>query len=390
MSESADRTALDTLVAPPAHRAANDGPTDLYSDAAFGAGSLAIVEAAHLPARTQAVREGDVLVSRPTVRARRAWIVAASPREKAATLDRLILRSDEFDPRYLRQLLVSNEFHLHVRRAVSERFAARARMTSVVLARIGIPRPYTDAQARIASVIDEADTLRAKRAPTFLHLDALGYAIFENMFSRTAPQVREWPLLPLTSLCVVPPGTGIAKVTTAPGQWLVVQADAVLCGQLQVLDRKYVDLDRASAARFSIEDGDVLLTQSGAWPAELGRAAIANPGPALRAHHARLFKLRLDPDQVLPEYACYWLASGESRQSIGGIARRTGGRFSISARRLAALRMRVPPLDLQHAFVQQLVGRDQLRERAAASTRALDELLSVLRDRAFRGELTVS
>jgi type I restriction enzyme S subunit len=387
--DRAPETSISRLAVQPAHVRPADGLVDLYDDSAFATGVPAIIAATLLPARVQAVEPGDVLISRSIAASRRAWIVTASPRPKAATLDWLIMRSRDFESRYLRQLLVSNAFHLHVRRATQSRPPARTRLTKALLAGIAIPCPPVDEQARIAAVVDRADAMRARRAATFVHLETLGYALFEDMFGEAARPAHGWPLEPFASLCVVPPSVGIAKAATAPGQWLAMQADAVASGQLQAVARKYVDLDRESAARYGIEDGDVLLIQSGAWPNELGRAAIANPGPALWAYHARLFRLRFNPALVLPEYACYWLASREARHAIGGIVRRAGARFSIPVRLLGRVRMRVPPIELQQVFVRHLARRDALRARAAASARSLDELLSVLRDRAFRGELAL-
>jgi hypothetical protein len=147
---------------------------DLYSLAAFGRGQAEAVQRAQLAKSAQRLQAGDVLVSRAVSQPRRAWAVTAvEGRVAVASNEWLVLRpgDHELDPAYLRQLLVSNEFHLRFTQALG---AARyANPTSARLCALELPVPPRLQQQDIARVLDSADALRARRRRAMTALEEL-------------------------------------------------------------------------------------------------------------------------------------------------------------------------------------------------------------------------
>jgi len=168
---------LDSAREPAA--AGGDGEAfDLYDLAAFGRGEALAVRGPDAPARSRRVQPGDVLMSRATAAPRRAWVVAErAGRIPLASGEWLVLRPRAHDPAYLRQLVVSNEFHLRFAHASGG--AAQATARSVRLRAITLPVPPPARQQAIARVLDLADALRLTRRRALAALGEL-VALFQT------------------------------------------------------------------------------------------------------------------------------------------------------------------------------------------------------------------
>jgi hypothetical protein len=151
------------------------GTFDLYNVAAFGRGRPDAVSGAQLPQSVQYLRPGDVLMSRASAEPRRAWAVPAGGggRVAVASGEWLLLRADsaDHDPAYLRQLLVSNEFHLRFTQALGA--AKQASPRSARLCALELPAPPRAQQQAIARVLDLADALRMRRRRAMAALEEL-------------------------------------------------------------------------------------------------------------------------------------------------------------------------------------------------------------------------
>jgi type I restriction enzyme S subunit len=151
---------------------------EVYDFAAFGRGEAAAVCGPDAPARSRRVQPGDVLVSRATSAPRRAWVVAErAGRIPLASSEWLVLRPSRHDPAYLRQLLVSNAFHLRFMSAVGA--AAHANPRCARLRAIALPVPPQARQQAIARVLDLADALRLHRRRALGALEELA-ALFQT------------------------------------------------------------------------------------------------------------------------------------------------------------------------------------------------------------------
>ena len=135
-------------------------------------------------------RDGDVLAAKITPCWENGKVGQARLDHKfgvGSTEFHVLRPNDALDPRYL----------LHFLRQPSVRIDGELRMTGsagqrrvpvAFLQNLQIRLPPLPEQRRLASILDHADALRAKRRQVLAHLDSLTQSIFNDMFGG-----RTWP-----------------------------------------------------------------------------------------------------------------------------------------------------------------------------------------------------
>jgi len=379
---STDGTTLGALLAPAAPWQIDAiGEVDYYDMESFVRAEPRTRSAGTVPADAHYVLPGDVLVSTRPSGPRRAWVVGEQRgRPQVASVDWLALRSDALDPAYARQLFVSNEFELACRRLVPSR-RRRGATQSVRLANVSIALPGKLFQTAAARVMDRADALRGERAVVVERGRELAQSLFDEQFGAAAHT-----LAPLASLLSDAPCRGADVSLDARGRFAVIRAADMIDGEVNLVSARYVSQSDAELARTALVDGDVLLARE---PGRIEvRVAIARPGDALWFMHAKLWRLRADVTQVMPEYLRAWLMSATGQRALAQAWLASGARQPV-AQRLAGIAIPLPPIEAQQQFAERLHAAERLTGSVMASAQRLDALLGTLRDLAFRGELLV-
>ena len=109
-------------------------------------------------------------------------------------------------------------------------------------------------------------------------------------------------------------------------------------------------------AQYRLLPYDVLMTEGGD-PDKLGRGAIIHEPPENCIHQNHIFRVRLDCNQVVPEFMEQYLKQQKAKRYFLGCAKQTTGIASINMTQLKALPVLVPPIELQiqyKLFVKQL------------------------------------
>jgi len=376
---------LEVLIAPPQPWQPDaGGEADYHDMEGFARAEPRVCAAGAVPADAQCVFPGDVLVSMRASAPRRAWVVGdARGRPQAASAEWLILRGDDLDPAYARQLFVSNAFELACRARVPNRRSRQPRGAD--LGAIAIALPTRPMQVAAARVMDHADTLRRRRAVVVERGRELAQALFVEQFGGSA-QTTFAPAQ-LSTLLSEPPCRGAEVPLAARGRFPVIRVDDLYDGEVSLADARYVSRSDAALARTALADGDVLLAHE-PGRTEM-RVAIARPGDAVWFMHAKLWRLRLDTARALPEYLRAWLRSAPGQRSLAEAWRSPGARVPMT-QRLADMAVPLPPIEAQRQFAQRLNAADRLVGRLLVSSERFDALLGALRDLAFRGELQLA
>ncbi|WP_096786869.1 restriction endonuclease subunit S [Rhodobacter sp. CZR27] len=223
-----------------------------------------------------------------------------------------------------------------------------------------IPLPSLEEQKRIAAILDQADALRRLRARALDRINALGQAIFNEMFGDPVINEHGLPTLPLKEVVKVSSGHGlIAKdmqggcvpvyggngitgwhdVPTHPADTIVIGRVGVYCGAVHVTDRPSWITDNALAVKKLIEIDTTFLA----------------------------FSLRL---ANLNQYA------GKAAQPL------------VSGSRIYPVHIRVPALPDQETFSQRIAACDGVTASLRAALINADRLFAALQHRAFIGELS--
>ena len=166
---------------------------------------------------------------------------------------------------------------------------------------IAIPLPPLPDQHRLAAILDAADALRAKRRAALAKLDALGRAVFLEMFGEPVGNERGWPEARLADLADIV--SGVTKGQRFNGKPTVfvpyMRVANVQDGHVDLAEVKTIEALESDAQKYRLQIGDILLTEGGD-PDKLGRGAIWHGEIETCIHQNHIFRVRLTSDQVIP------------------------------------------------------------------------------------------
>jgi len=156
---------------------------------------------------------------------------------------------------------------------------------------------------------------------------------------------------------------------------------------------KYCELAEADLRRIELEAGDLLFVRTNGSRDLVGRCAVFDAKPKLRAigFASYLIRVRLDQRRALPQYLAYFLNSTNGRSELNQRRRTSAGQFNINSENLRSIPFPVPSISDQERLL------DELRQREAQATQLVREFEgtiaegtfvreSILRE-AFAGEL---
>ena len=254
---------------------------------------------------------------------------------------------------------------------------------------VTIPVPRIEEQRRIATVLDAADELRAKRREALAKLDTRTQAIFIDMFGDPVTNPKQWPAeRTLADVSEIRSGitkgrkTGDVPLTDVP--YLAVAN--VQDGHLKLDGIKAIAATATELERYALRAGDVVLTEGGD-PDKLGRGTVwqGELDPCIHQNH--VFRVRVTDRNLTPEYISLLLGSQRGKRYFLRMAKQTTGIASINMSQLRGFPLLQPPLELQHRFLDRVATVEKVAERGLEASRIVDALFSSLQQRAFRGEL---
>lgn len=342
------------------------------------------VECENAPSRArQLVQTGDILVStvRPNLNG-----VAKVPDEldgAIASTGFCVLRPNRelLDRNFLFQWVKSTMFIGEmVRLATGASYPAVS--DRIVLAS-SIPLPPLSEQHRIAAILDQADALRAKRREALTQLDSLTQSIFIEMFGDPVTNPKGWQKSTFDEACPTRLGKMLdQKQQTGKHLRPYLRNANVQWFRFELNDVLEMDFDEKARDAFRLESGDLLICEGG----EPGRAAIWRGQITECYYQKALHRGRPNPKLATPEYLAWLLWFLSAR---GGLADHvTSATIAhLTGEKLKTIKIPLPPIDLQHLFVQRINELSKLRASVEAASAEQDNLFSSLQHRAFRGDL---
>lgn len=307
-------------------------------------------------------RDGDVLAAKITPCWENGKIGQARLDHKigvGSTEFHVVRPGPDLDGRYL----------LHFLRQPTIRMTGELRMTgsagqrrvpATFLRELRIPVPKLAEQRRIAGILDQADTLRAKRRQILTHLDTLTQSIFHDMFGHYDINSGRSEILPLGDLISLKSGAFLPANAQEPGPYPVYGGNGVTGWHRQYL----------------FEDPKVVIGRVGAYCG----AVHLTPGPSWITDNA------LYVSSIKRELSLVYLRDALTAANLNQYASRSGQPL-ISGSRIKEVRLRVPSIDAQRRYEHRV---NRIEAERTLVQRALDvdnELFASLQARAFKGEL---
>jgi len=249
-------------------------------------------------------------------------------------------------------------------------------------------------QRRIATILDQADTLRAKRREALIQLDSLTHSIFIEMFGDPRQNERKWKRTPIGSfISDMRGGAPLEPDDFTDSGFPILHKGAIKHNGAIHLDAKkktFASLEYAASKPRCVADrAFVAVTLRDLVPTgpSIGLVADLRHGPYdsyLLAQGAYAF--RLDRRIITPEYFVH-LSNMPTFRYV--LRQNAVGSTQIHIRTpiYRAISVPIPPIELQDKFAERINAVDSLKLRSRCSLADLDALFASIQHRAFRGEL---
>lgn len=133
------------------------------------------------------------------------------------------------------------------------------------------------------------------------------------------------------------------------GRYPILRMNCQEGGKVVFRDLQFVDLETSTFEKYRLNPGDILFNRTNSHEL-VGRSAILeDPRPAVFASY--LLRLATDRDKLLPAFLNDYFSLSPVQGVLRSLATRAVGQSNISASKLRLLRVPLPPLDEQSAFV---------------------------------------
>lgn len=349
---------------------------ELFSVPAYERGQPDHVRGIDIGSSKVLIEPGDVLLCRIVPHIRRAWVVPSGSKvQQIGSGEWIVLRHNGVDPRYLRHFLLSDGFHRDFMRTVAGVGGSLMRARPAQAAKIRIPLPPLPEQRRIASILDQADELRAKSSLANSRLREIADLALKDA---------------ITGAAMVPLGDHLSFLTSGSRGWAryysaqgspFIRIQNVGKDELLAADLATVDAPRnQEALRTRTRPGDVLMSIT----ADLGRAAVVPPelGGANISQHLALMRPRGLDSRFLSAY----LSSESCRRELMSL-NRGATKQGLNFDDVKSIPVPLIPEAQQLKLANLLSLVDKRRRLTQQHLAKLDELFASLQHRAFRGEL---
>ena len=154
-------------------------------------------------------------------------------------------------------------------------------------------------------------------------------------------------------------------------------------------DLKYCALTGSDAAKYQLEDGDLLFIRTNGVLDRLGSCAVYEGYPADALFASYLIRARMKPDHVVPNFAASFFGSELGISIVAGRATSASdGKFNLNTAAIDSLLLPLPPtLNEQREIVSVLDAIDRKIDLHRRKRAVLEELFNALLHKLMRGEI---
>ena len=258
------------------------------------------------------------------------------------------------------------------------------------LAKIELSFPSLTVQRQIATILDAADALRAKRRESLQQLESLLQGTFLEMFGDPVTNPKGWRQSVLqdtgTHSKVGPFGSLLHKADYITGGVPLVNPKHIKHGTIEHGGDETVSESKAEElSEYRVKCGDVLMGRRG----EMGRCTVIQPTQEQWLCGTGSVLIRPNRRTMTSLYLCSLLSCHPMRRHLEHLSE--GAIMpSLSGTQIQSLLIPLPPLDLQNRFVSIVESIERQMARLKAHLAELNALFASLQSQAFSGDLSSS
>lgn len=337
------------------------------------------------------LQNGDILISHinSTKHLGKCAMYEGVPSELVHGMNLLALRVDKelADARFIYRMLASPGFRSQLPQ-ITKDSVNQSSFNISNFKKLQIPLPPLAEQKRIASILDAADALRAKRRESLAQLDTLLQSTFLDLFGDCGRFVSIGELLADGKIKLHKDGNHGSLYPRADefvehGVPFLSAKCISEDGSLLPSEVQYLSEEKAQKLKIGwIEKGDVLLAHNasvGKTCLYLGEYGAALIGTSLTA-------FRPNPQVLDSGFLLGALRSQAFQQLLfSNMGQTTRNQVPITAQR--RLTIPIPSLELQRRYASIVESVKQQKARLRAHLTELDTLFASLQQRAFNGDL---
>ena len=280
----------------------------------------------------------------------------------------LRLKSNKITKSYLFHFLNSNFFEQQC--IMASNGVAQKNMSTEWLKGYEIPLYTPNQQEEIVTVLNAAQSILSSRRQQLQKLDELVKARFVELFGDPRINPNKYPVCQLSDYIVflTSGSRGWAQYCADDGtEWFITIKNVKDC-HIETDNMQPINApNNAEAKRTRVQEGDLLISIT----ADLGRTGvvtkeIAEHGAYINQH---LTCIRLKQDVLNPLYVAYFMESPAGKEQFES-KNQSAVKAGLNFNSINSLRLMVPPLDDQNAFVDFIKQTDKSK---AVTQKALDE-----------------
>lgn len=250
------------------------------------------------------------------------------------------------------------------------------------LVRIRVPIPPISEQRRIATILDQAEALRAKRRVALAKIDTLAQSLFIEMFGDPFKNEKKYPTVRMGDVCDVRDGTHDSPKYVESNGYPLVTSKNLSSGRVDLTGANLISKDDFEQVnkRSKVDLGDILLPMIGT----IGSPVIVEEEPVFAIKNVALIKFKSDsPSNIFVHH----LLAGRYFDQVLSQTNRGGTQKFVSLGDLRAFPLVCPPEKDQQTFVARIRKMGGLASIMQGSLLRMDSLFQSLQHRAFQGEL---
>ena len=256
-----------------------------------------------------------------------------------------------------------------------------------LLRNLKIPLPPLEEQKRIASVLDKADEVRAKRRAALEKLDSLLQSVFLDMFGDPVSNPKGWDERTIEELCFVKGGKRLPKgedYSPIPTQFRYIRVTDLKKGMINESNLRFLTPEvQKTIKNYIVNEGDVVISIAGSIGliAPIGKSL---DGVNLTENAAKLVQKQKGSYNHIFMSHQLQMPSAQN-QFFASIGQVTIGKLALF--RIEKAKVLLPPKDLQDKFAASVSKIENLKDNIQLSTDESEKLFQSLQQRAFAGEL---